>query len=325
MSELMKAHGSRQEFRWQLLATVSALTLLAVVYGTSESEAADQDADNPTVWIELGGQLERLNNSQQAFSPPFMASISQANLLSALNVQRQPAFALDEDGKISFQPDGSDWVFSASIRYGRSAANEHRHQQTANAIVPKNITLPLTVIFKFGTFPTGSYYPNLHVRFADGQAVESESHAVLDFQAGKDVGLGMFGSQGSSVLSAGVRIAQFTSKSNVTLRAEPDVRYPSAPIKSFYELTAFRKYRPHYFHDYAGMLDNQRSFRGLGPSLAWNASMPFAGDSGTWRIIARLGRERSGPVRTPKVGGRPSNDRPIRRRDLVAGGSGRYF
>ncbi len=276
MSELMKAHGSRQEFRWQLLATVSALTLLAVVYGTSESEAADQDADNPTVWIELGGQLERLNNSQQAFSPPFMASITQANLLSALNVQQPSAYAIGSEGKISFQPDGSDWVFSASVQYGRSNAYRHRHQQTANAKIPVNV--PVTG-YPGKYFAKGTYYPAYHVKFADATAKQSETHGVVDFQAGKDVGLGIFGSQGSSVLSVGVRIAQFTSKTSVSLRAEPDVHYPSAPITSVYQLTAF-KHAHVRFHDYAATASSQRSFRGAGPSVAWNASAPFAGESG---------------------------------------------
>ena len=43
---------------------------------------------------------------------------------------------------------------------------------------------------------------------------ENESHDVLDFQAGKDVGLGIFGARGSSLLSVGIRIAQFTSRTN---------------------------------------------------------------------------------------------------------------
>ena len=33
--------------------------------------------------------------------------------------------------------------------------------------------------------------------------------SIADFQAGKDVGLGMFGNGGKSVFSAGVRFAQF--------------------------------------------------------------------------------------------------------------------
>ena len=62
MSELMNARSDSRDFRWQLLTTVSALALLTSVYGSNRSEAADQDADRPTVWIELGGQLEHMND-----------------------------------------------------------------------------------------------------------------------------------------------------------------------------------------------------------------------------------------------------------------------
>jgi iron complex outermembrane recepter protein len=266
MSELMNAQNIGRRFRWQLLTTASALALVAAIYGTNASEAADQDADRPTVWIELGGQLENLSGGKEALSPPFMASITQANLLSALDVQQPPTHAIGAEGKISFQPENSNWVFSASVRYGRSQASRHRDQQTANAHVPK---------YQFTTygFHLGgiSYYPNGHVKFADGTAKQNESHAVLDFQAGKDVGLGLFGGHGSSVLSVGVRVAQFTSKANVSLHVEPDVQYQTAPIASLPGFIAWLN--PHiHFHDYAATADSERSFRSVGPTLSWNAS-----------------------------------------------------
>jgi hypothetical protein len=276
MSELIDIGANRTIIRRQLLSTASALAL--TMFLASTNVAGAEDADRPIIWIELGGQLDSLNSSQQALSPPFMASITQTNLLSALNVQRPPTSAFGIEGKILVQPDGSDWTFSASIRYGRSTANKHLHQQTANKTITVN---PFTV---YGiNFPGHYYYPTRHAKFADGKATQSETHAVLDFQAGKDVGLGMFGSRGSSVLSAGVRIAQFTSKSNVSLHAEPDVHYPTASIDSKYELNAFKNSHVH-FHDYAATADAQRSFHGLGPSLTWEASVPFAGNSGSGEL-----------------------------------------
>ncbi len=89
----------------------------------------------------------------------------------------------------------------------------------------------------------------------------------------------MFGGRGSSILSAGVRIAQFTSKSNVSLHAEPDVHYPTAPIYSVNAFFAFRSYHPR-FHDFSATASALRSFHGVGPSLSWNASLPFAGNTG---------------------------------------------
>jgi iron complex outermembrane recepter protein len=275
MSELMNARNGSRDFRWQLLSTVSVLALLATVSGSGQSEAADQDTDRPTIWIELGGQLDSLSNSQETFTPSFMASITQANLLSAMNVQKPPTYALGLEGKISFQPDSSDWVFSASVRYGRSQAARHRHQQTQNPYVQ---VAPFTVGGKY--INLGTKYPSNHVRFADGRANQSERHLVADFQAGKDVGLGMFGKSGSSILSAGVRFAQFNSKSNVSWRADPDVQYPNLtkPLDSPSSFRSQFKYVPVHFHDYAATANVQKSFNGVGPSVSWNASMPFIGD-----------------------------------------------
>ena len=181
------------------------------------------------------------------------------------------------EGKISFQPDDSDWVFSASIQFGRSSANRHRHQQTANKTVPAYVKFsPPLSNYHLGPI---NYYPTSHAKFADGQAQHDETHAIVDFQAGKDVGLGMFGGRGSSVLSGGIRIAQFTSKSNISLRAEPDLHYPTAAIHSKYGWATWLHYHAH-FHDYGATASVQRSFQGFGPSLSWNASAPFAGNYG---------------------------------------------
>ena len=261
----------RRDIRWQLLVEVSAGELLASAYG---AETADSDSDRPVLWIELGGQLDSLGSPQEKFSPPFMASITQANQLSTLNVQQQPAFAFDAQGKISLQPDGSDWVFSASVQYGRSAANKHHHQQTNNQIIPVHYTFP--------KYKNDSLYPIHHVKFADGQSRLTERHTLLEFEVGKDVGLGMFGIRGSSVVSAGVRIAQLQSGSQVDLRAEPDVHYtPAAPITSRAAFQAF-KTQNILFHDYHGSATFERDFHGIGPSLSWNASAPVVGndDSG---------------------------------------------
>jgi len=266
---------SSTNVRWQLLATVSALALTASACA-SQSLAADNDSDRPQIWIELGGQLSRLDDAVEPFTPAFMADVTRPSLLSALDVQSQPSNAFDWDGKLSFQPEGGDWVFAASVKFGRSQAIEHRHQQTKNVPIKEFISIPT-----FGIGPANLYkYPARYVRFADGQSQQSERHLVLDFQAGKDVGLGMFGGRGSSVFSAGVRYAQFTSKTNVRLGVIPDLQYPTyLGGPGIAGLSDILKYRPPSFHNFAAQLSGERSFRGLGPSLAWNGSVPFAGDA----------------------------------------------
>ena len=74
MSELSSTRNDSQKFRWQLLATVSAVALLAS-FTMRDAKAADQDADRPTVWIELGGQLERVGGQGNSFAPGFLDDI----------------------------------------------------------------------------------------------------------------------------------------------------------------------------------------------------------------------------------------------------------
>jgi len=270
MSELKISAGSR-DFYQRLLSTVSAITLVVAVANSKEADAAADDSGTPTVWIDLGGQLESLSGGQNSLIPSFSSAIMIPAQKSALDVQAPIHHAFGTEGKLTIEPEGSNWVFSASIRYGRSQATRHRHQQTANSYVPKyNFT---TYGFHLGGF---SYYPNGHVKFADGTAKLNESHAILDFQVGRDVGLGLFGRGSSSVVSAGLRFAQFVSRSNISLSAEPDVQYRTAPIAS---LAGFVDWlSPHMrFHDYSAAETASRSFHGVGPEIAWNVSAPISG------------------------------------------------
>jgi iron complex outermembrane receptor protein len=271
MSELMNFKVKERNFRWQLLATVSAAVLMAAGADQRSALAAD-DAEHPTVWIELGGQLEQINEGQQAFSPPFVANLPN-NFFSPLKVQKPLRQSFGGEGMLSFEPNGSDWVFSAAVRFGRSNGVRQQHQQTANAKFPVHFT----VLGKY--YNKGVYYPSSHVKFEDAKTSQSATHAVLDFQVGKDIGIGLFGKNSSSVFSGGLRFAQFNSKSTTSLHALPDLHYPSAPITTYQEKYALKNIPMDInFHAYSGLSVIQRNFRGIGPSLSWKASAPVVGN-----------------------------------------------
>jgi len=258
MSELNNTRAGN-DIRLQLLGTVSALTLLVAVSTNAKAE----DADRPTVWIELGGQLARVDGGGQQFAPPFIMKTPRPapETISPLSVGHAPRYSFGGEGKISFEPQGTNWVFSAGVRFGRSNAHKHLHQQsypTKPRLPP--ITPSALVVFQYA------------LPFSDVDRKESESHAILDFQAGKDVGLGMFGRDSTSVLSVGVRFAQFTSRSNVALKSQPDF---DVSYKYFYGHSFPTRV---HFHENAATASAARSFRGIGPSLAWTASVPIAGN-----------------------------------------------
>jgi hypothetical protein len=284
MSELMNTHGEYPETRWQLLATVSASALIAAVYATGVARASE--GDTPTVWIELGGQLERVSNGQEPFVPPFILRTPRppAESVSPLDFERGPRYSKGLEGKLLFSPHDSDWSFSAAVRYGRSNNQKHVHQQS----YPEPFSKYLGGYQSF-RFPMAA-------KFSDITTKNSEQHLILDFQAGKDVGLGMFG---KSTVNVGVRFAQFVSKSNVTLRSDPDwhfnykyVSYPGFPTKFV---------SGQIYHTYVGQFSASRSFHGVGPSLSWNGSAPVAGNRDTtevmfdWRVNAALlfGRQKA--------------------------------
>ncbi len=134
MSELMNISSDRKDYRRLLLTTVSALALLGLVCIAVEPAAADDDGDHPTVWIELGGQLERMDGGQTPFAPPFFDAVTKGGLESPLEAGKPSIYSNGAEGAISFTPDGSDWVFSGSVRYGRSDGHRFLHQQSKGQI-----------------------------------------------------------------------------------------------------------------------------------------------------------------------------------------------
>jgi len=268
MSELMNASAGRhKDLRWHLLATVSSLALLGFVYGADRAQAADDDADRPTVWIELGGQLERVDGGGERFAPPFVASVVHAGFTSPVSLEKPPLYSNGAEGKITFEPAGTDWVLSVSVRYGRSNNGTSVHKQTnPTKLYPAPPPFSQFIKSVVDRVP----------RFSETDPQNSETHAVIDFQAGKDVGLGMFGNGGSSILDLGVRYAQFASNSKVTLKADPDSHVANKYFTNYYYHHIPLPVGVAY-HSYAGKAVVSRSFRGIGPSISWNASAPVVG------------------------------------------------
>ena len=67
MSELKNERNIR--LRRRLLTSASVFVLVAAV-AMRGAKAADADEDRPQFWIELGGQLSRLDDSQEAHLRP---------------------------------------------------------------------------------------------------------------------------------------------------------------------------------------------------------------------------------------------------------------
>ncbi len=254
MSELMNPRNAGKKLRRHLLTTVSAIALIGLI-SARNAEASDNDADHSIIWIELGGQLEHITGDGEAFAPPFLAANAAAPVfkpISPSRAQKAPFFfGFGEEGKLALEPEGTDWVFTVAARYGRSNRDEHVHQQSAAAPYESN--------------------------YVDTVAKQQGSHAILDFEAGKDIGVGAFGVHGTSTLSAGVRAVQFSSNTTTNIMARPNVH--GDPNQAKYTLRTA----------YAFNGSAARSFRGVGPSLSWNASTVLLGNQEAAEVALEFG------------------------------------
>jgi len=268
MSELTTQTIMRADMRWQLLATVSALALATTV---AAAQAKSEIEDRPTVWIELGAQLERVATDQSPFAPPFAIKTPTPEpfkVASPLAAQRPARYAIGGEGKLIFTPEDTNWVFSAAIRYGR--ANSSRNIQHQSAFVsdfpnPKYAIDPVA-------YPTKTI-PITAARFSYNKTRNRQSYSVVDFQAGKDVGLGMFGS--SSVISAGVRYAAFSSRSDARITARPTAHVTRIEFNPSYFPGVYLPQTQRAEYTLTGHAT--RNFHGIGPALGWTASAPFLG------------------------------------------------
>jgi iron complex outermembrane receptor protein len=281
MSELIQKNDNRATIRWKLLASVSAAALIASSIAADETLAADSDVSRPLVWIELGAQLERASGGDDMFKPLFYGDFA-PSLDSPAKIAGELPWAFGPEAKISFQPNDSHWLFSAGIRYGRAKSTRSSQQNTnppSSHIVRKYpSSKPIYSQKCCHTFTFPAYRAN----FADVQSVHQESHLILDFQAGKDVGLGLFGKDSSSVVSAGVRFAQFSTRSDISVKGRTDLEH-----YNYLSLLYGGYFLARYPQKYAAAsrfrinsLDagSSRSFQGVGPSISWDASATLAGN-----------------------------------------------
>ena len=271
MSELIQANDNRATIRWKLLAGASALALTA--YVSSAALARAEDSGQPQIWIELGGQMDRVSGQSEPFVPAFTIVGEQHGLMPVASLQSPPNYSMGETGSISFQPEGSEWKFIASVTYGRSSKNAHHHQE-----VPVSTYVnPLGALHIGGFHGLNGRYSNSYIdQTADYAVRSSESHAIVDFSVGKDVGLGLGKNEFSSQIALGVRYAQFAANTSMNLSADPDPHRGGPKYISFFHASVpFNQ----YYGFYKAKPKLERSFQGWGPTLSYKGSVPIAGSN----------------------------------------------
>ena len=276
MSELIisRPHAN---IRLQLLATASALALLSV--GATQAKA--EDASRPTVWIEGGWQFESVTGQDDALVPPlngltttgFPDTSTASNFLgqgaggfsSFIDMERALGRSSGAEGSISFQPKGSDWIFSVAARYGRTHTKKHSLQRQDVYGEPAYIT------YLFGTHAKKTpHYTN----YVDQGTDNTEAHTIIDFKVGRDVGLGLFGERTDSVISLGARYVQMNMASKGHSYGAPGVR--------FYHLKTILAGSKYYIGAWprisSTLMERYSDLRALGPVVSWDNSTGLWGN-----------------------------------------------
>lgn len=265
MNELIQSQAGQRDTRWALLATVSSLALATAA--CLPAHAAD-DSDRPTVWVELGANLNRIQGGETPYLPPFLSFTAERpfETVPTSTVQRPGRYSFGGEGKISFQPHDSDWSLEAAVRYGRSSSEKHLHQQTTevnfsgvNLIGTQKMYIPVT-------------------SFTDTRTNRQASYLIADFKAGRDVGLGLGQSSSSAIVEFGVRFAQFSSNSKTGIHEVPDdfsLRVPQPPSPFFPNFHKYKSYSHHHTFNGENVVD--RSFAGVGPTLSMSGAQAIIG------------------------------------------------
>jgi hypothetical protein len=248
MSELIAATENSTRFQLGLLSSVSALALLgsAVFCAAMAGEKGD-----PVVWIDVGGQFELLSDPQDRWNPDYFSGSAAGPLVGTFpDAQKPPRVGYDTNIGVSFHPSDSDWFVSASAHFGRARRKTDELKQE-----------------KLQTWIWGVNYPTNYAE----NVYTTESHRIVDFKVGKDIGIGLPGVMSS--FSFGVRVAKLRTRADAHISSNF-----ALPFLSYGSL--------------ANRADNliSHEFAGVGPSLEWKGSLPVVGetDSGQLAIDAGL-------------------------------------
>jgi len=242
MSELATTRSGVGRIQHYLLISVSTMALLG---NTILDKAVAGERSDPALWIEVGGQFEQLSDPQERWSPDFTTGANGGPLIDSFpNAQKPPKVGYDTNVGVSFYPGDSDWFISASAHFGRA------RRRVVDSRLDNNAP------WIFGVNYPSSYNENVYT---------TESHRILDFNIGKDVGIGLLGMKSS--VSLGVRFANLRSRSDVHISSNfelPLVYFRGSYIPG----SAINRAEDLIAHE----------FKGVGPAIEWKGSLPVMGE-----------------------------------------------
>jgi outer membrane receptor protein involved in Fe transport len=261
----------------------------------------DTDGKPPTLWVTVGGNFNAMlgannepyvsdykrpggvdlaaagfgGNGSGLTGPAPAGTQTMTELMVASGFpapsayEKSPKAGFDWEGKLALQLPDSDWMLKAGIRYGRSGRNQFVHRSE----IPGTRTKEKIFLTKYCTSDFVTNYDVCHSganrKFIDAHSTESEQHTIMDFDAGVNVGIGLFGSNGQGTISGGMRMAQFKSSAHSDTNTDPE--YVFEPTVTYHNV-------------YENRNDEERSFHGWGPEIMWDANQTVWGAPDTGEL-----------------------------------------
>jgi hypothetical protein len=219
--------------------------------------------------VEVGGQIQRVDNPYDKLHAGFESSFPASINSFGQTQNRHLDWGDGREVKVTYRPQGA-WSVSAGYRRGETNNGATRVSTVQDLEAACLITPKYEAVLGNVCDPANpSYEPGFNrstTIWSAAAARDHEEHEVADFTVGRDLGLGGLRSQ----LSGGVRYASFGSDTEAAMSGVPD-RYvrvgwflPGPPRMPF--------------HQYSGSISAHREFKGAGPAVAWDASLPLLGD-----------------------------------------------
>ena len=216
--------------------------------------------------VELGGQVQRHDAPYDLIAPSFVDGFSDAiNPDGAQN--RDLDWGDGRDVRLTYASSGG-WRASAGVRIGKTNGSD---KFLASEVGSTGCVAALTVC---QYYENPKYYFN-GTNFSKATVANREEHTIVDFDVGRDVGLG---AGFKSAVRAGFRYGHLESTTRLQLFGTSDWYIPAE--------YAIAKYS--HKSSYTADLTSSREFTGVGPILSWDASRRLLGDETVGRVDVYL-------------------------------------
>lgn len=269
--------------------------------GSDNGSLFNTDGKLPTLWVTLGGNFNAMMaDGSEIYSPDYTrpdgidmggsfalggsgisgpapaGTQTMTELMVAsgfpvpLQYAKPPNTGFDWEGKLALQPQGSNWVLKAGVRYGRSGRGVKVYESeipgTRTNFKFRSRYVPCTnpIIINYDARHSGAWR-----KFVNATGEESEQHTIMDFEDGVNIGIGLFGKEEVGNIAGGLCMAQFKSHGDLEINSGPEYVF-TPEIK--------------YHNVYESRSTEDRDFQGIGPELNWDASQTVLGKPGNGEV-----------------------------------------